>query len=119
VADFHRNLLKGGIYICLATGKAPKGKLRLMYECNPLAFIVEQAGGRSSDGRQHTLSIEPKDCHARCPIFIGSQDLVEQAEAFIAQETGTAPRVPDATSVALNTKSKRRLPYMEAAFCSF
>lgn len=86
VADFHRNLLKGGIYIYPATAKSPNGKLRLMYECNPLAFIVEQAGGRSSDGQRRTLEIEPKTAHARCPIFIGSKELVEQAEAFIAQE---------------------------------
>ncbi|RYY16861.1 MAG: class 1 fructose-bisphosphatase [Cytophagaceae bacterium] len=89
VADFHRNLLKGGIYLYPATGKNANGKLRLMYECNPLAFIVEQAGGRSSDGHRRTLDIEPKDCHARCPVFIGSQELVEQVEAFIAQEAAS------------------------------
>ncbi|RZL15914.1 MAG: class 1 fructose-bisphosphatase [Hymenobacter sp.] len=87
VADFHRNLLKGGIYIYPATAKSPNGKLRLMYECNPLAFIVEQAGGRSSNGHRRTLEIEPKTAHERCPVFIGSQELVEQVEAFIAQET--------------------------------
>ena len=87
MADFHRNLLKGGIYIYPATAKSPNGKLRLMYECNPLAFIVEQAGGRSSDGQRRTLELEPKTAHERCPVFIGSRELVEQAEAFIAQET--------------------------------
>ncbi|MGI4869820.1 MAG: class 1 fructose-bisphosphatase [Janthinobacterium lividum] len=86
VADFHRNLLKGGIYFYPATAKSPNGKLRLMYECNPLAFIVEQAGGRSSNGLRRTLEIEPKTCHERCPVFIGSKELVEQAEALIAQE---------------------------------
>ncbi|RZK32663.1 MAG: fructose-1,6-bisphosphatase, partial [Hymenobacter sp.] len=90
VADFHRNLLKGGIYIYPATAKTPGGKLRLMYECNPLAFIVEQAGGKSSDGARRTLEIEPKTCHARCPVFIGSKELVEQAEAFLAKETQSA-----------------------------
>jgi fructose-1,6-bisphosphatase I len=90
VADFHRNLLKGGIYIYPATAKNAKGKLRLMYECNPLAFIVEQAGGRSSDGHSRTLEIEPKTCHERCPILIGSKELVEQAEAFIAQHEVSA-----------------------------
>ncbi|MBD2767776.1 class 1 fructose-bisphosphatase [Hymenobacter sp. BT664] len=86
VADFHRNLLKGGIYMYPATAKSPQGKLRLMYECNPLAFIVEQAGGRSSNGLQRTMEIEPKTPHERCPIFIGSKELVEHAEALIAQE---------------------------------
>ena len=86
VADFHRNLLKGGIYMYPATAKNPNGKLRLMYECNPLAFIVEQAGGRSSNGVRRTLELEPTACHERCPVFIGSRELVEQAEALIAQE---------------------------------
>ncbi|HET9502764.1 MAG TPA: class 1 fructose-bisphosphatase [Hymenobacter sp.] len=86
VADFHRNLLKGGIYIYPATAKSPKGKLRLMYECNPLAFIVEQAGGRSSDGQRRTLELEPHTAHERCPVFIGSKELVELAESLIAQE---------------------------------
>lgn len=85
VADFHRNLLKGGIYIYPATAKNPSGKLRLMYECNPLAFIVEQAGGKSSNGNRRTMEIEPQMPHERCPVFIGSKDLVEQAEALIAQ----------------------------------
>lgn len=83
VADFHRNLLKGGIYLYPATAKSPEGKLRLMYECNPLAFIVEQAGGRSSNGHLRTLEIEPKTCHARCPVFIGSPELVAKAEEFL------------------------------------
>ncbi len=80
VADFHRNLLKGGIYLYPATAKSPHGKLRLLYECNPLAFIVEQAGGRSSNGKCRTLEIEPKETHERSPLFIGSQELVAQAE---------------------------------------
>ena len=87
VADFHRNLLKGGIYIYPATAKNKTGKLRLMYECNPLAFIVEQAGGKSSNGHQRTMEIEPQLPHERCPIFIGSKELVEQAEACLAQES--------------------------------
>ncbi len=94
VADFHRSLLKGGIYIYPATAKNTQGKLRLLYECNPLAFSIEQAGGRSSDGHsdghRRTLEIEPKTCHERCPIFIGSKELVEQAEAFIAQQEAPA-----------------------------
>ncbi len=87
VADFHRNLLKGGIYMYPATAKGPRGKLRLMYECNPLAFIVEQAGGKSSNGLQRTMEIEPKTLHERCPIFIGSKELVEQVERLLAQDS--------------------------------
>ncbi len=91
VADFHRNLLKGGIYIYPATAKSPHGKLRLMYESNPLAFIVEQAGGKSSTGSRRTMEIEPKTLHERCPLFIGSKELVEQAEQFIARYAAPTP----------------------------
>ena len=80
VADFHRNLLKGGIYIYPPTASAPNGKLRLMYEGNPLGFIVEQAGGRSSNGTTRTMEIEPTDLHQRCPLFIGSEEMVLKAE---------------------------------------
>ena len=93
VADFHRNLLKGGIYIYPATKKSPSGKLRLLYECNPLAFIVEQAGGKSSDGRTRTMEIEPTGLHDRCPLIIGSKELVEKVEEFIAAEYSEAPAV--------------------------
>jgi len=86
VADFHRNLLKGGIYMYPATGKAPSGKLRLLYECNALAFIVEQAGGRASNGHQRILDIEPENLHERCPFFIGSAELVAKAEELLAAE---------------------------------
>lgn len=86
VADFHRNLLKGGIYLYPATASAPKGKLRLMYECNALAFIVEQAGGKSSSGFVRTLDIQPTALHERCPFFIGSTELVEKAEEYLAAE---------------------------------
>jgi fructose-1,6-bisphosphatase I len=78
VADFHRNLLKGGIYIYPGTTKAPKGKLRLMYEANPLAFLAEQAGGLATDGTQRILDIEPTDLHQRVPLFIGSKEMVEK-----------------------------------------
>ena len=98
VADFHRNLLKGGIYIYPATAKSPLGKLRLMYECNPLAFIVEQAGGKSSNGRQRTMEIEPKVPHERCPVFIGSRELVELAEDFLLKES--VPKEKPAKPVA-------------------
>lgn len=82
VADFHRNMLKGGIYIYPATAKDPKGKLRLMYECNALAFIAEQAGGKATDGARRILEIKPKDLHQRTPFFVGSEKMVEKAESF-------------------------------------
>ncbi len=85
VADFHRNLLKGGIYIYPGTRKAPEGKLRLLYECNPLAFIAEQAGGKASDGRTAILDIEPQRLHQRVPLFIGSKGMVETAESFLSK----------------------------------
>ena len=84
VADFHRNLLQGGIYIYPADRRSPKGKLRLMYEGNPMAMIVEHAGGRASDGRQRILEIEPQSLHQRTPLYIGSAGMVEQVEAFLA-----------------------------------
>lgn len=83
VADFHRNMLKGGIFIYPSTANAPKGKLRLLYECNPLAFLVEQAGGKASDGFNRILDIKPTSLHQRTPLFIGSPDMVEQAEGFM------------------------------------
>ncbi|AYA36569.1 class 1 fructose-bisphosphatase [Hymenobacter oligotrophus] len=86
VADFHRNLLKGGIYIYPATAKAPNGKLRLMYEGNALAFIVEQAGGKASNGTKRLMEIEPTSLHERCPLYIGSTELVNKAEEFLAKE---------------------------------
>ncbi|MCW5910048.1 MAG: class 1 fructose-bisphosphatase [Cyclobacteriaceae bacterium] len=82
VADFHRNLLKGGIYIYPATGKDNKGKLRLMYECNALAFLAEQAGGHASDGHRRILEIRPKDLHERTPFYVGSKNMVEKAVSF-------------------------------------
>lgn len=83
VADFHRNLLYGGIFLYPADKKNPKGKLRLMYEANPLAFIVEQAGGYASDGQQRILDIHPEFIHQRTPLIIGSYENVKTAEAFI------------------------------------
>jgi fructose-1,6-bisphosphatase I len=82
VADFHRNMLKGGIYIYPATSKDPHGKLRLMYECNALAFIAEQAGGKASDGNQRILDIELKELHQRTAFFVGSKNMVEKAQGF-------------------------------------
>lgn len=79
VADFHRNLLKGGIYIYPSTNKAPKGKLRLMYECNALAFIAEQAGGKATDGQNRVMEIQPESLHQRVPFFVGSSQMVDEA----------------------------------------
>jgi fructose-1,6-bisphosphatase I len=83
VADFHRNLLKGGIFMYPATAKSPKGKLRLLYECNPLAFIIEQAGGKASDGQYRILELIPTSLHQRTPLFIGSAQMVTKAEEFL------------------------------------
>lgn len=82
VADFHRNLLKGGIYLYPSTAKNPSGKLRLMYECNALAFIAEQAGGSATDGKNRILEVKPKDLHQRIPFFVGSKNMVTKAESF-------------------------------------
>ena len=79
VADFHRNLLKGGIYFYPSTSKDPKGKLRLMYECNCLAFIAEQAGGLATDGENRIMEIQPTSLHQRVPFFVGSKNMVEKA----------------------------------------
>jgi fructose-1,6-bisphosphatase I len=83
VADFHRNLLKGGIYIYPPTNTHPHGKLRLMYECNALAFVIEQAGGKATDGLTRILDIEPNDLHQRTPFFVGSLKMVEKAEHLL------------------------------------
>jgi fructose-1,6-bisphosphatase I len=85
VADFHRNLLRGGVFAYPAETTKPQGKIRLLYEAAPLAFLIEQAGGYASDGRQRILDIEPDDLHQRVPVFIGNRPLVEQAELLIAE----------------------------------
>lgn len=83
VADFHRNLLKGGIYLYPATFDNPNGKLRLLYEANALAFIIEQSGGKASDGINRILDIVPETLHQRTPLLIGSKSMVEGAEQMI------------------------------------
>ena len=83
IADFHRNLLKGGIYIYPPTKKAPNGKLRLLYECNPMAFLVEQAGGKAHNGTERIMDIEPNDFHQRTPLIIGSSEMVDQVIAMM------------------------------------
>ena len=88
VSDFHRNLLAGGIFMYPANikgSKKPHGKLRLLYEAAPLAMIVEQAGGRASDGRQDILQIQPESLHQRVPLFIGSREDVDKVEQFIRE----------------------------------
>jgi len=84
VADFHRNLLYGGIFIYPADEKNKNGKLRLMYEANPLSMIVEQAGGRSTNGKKRILDLQPNNLHQRTPLFIGSEEDVLLAEKFLA-----------------------------------
>ena len=86
VADIHRNLLYGGIFMYPADSRNPNGKLRLMYECNPMAFIIEQAGGRASNGKKRILDIQPEKLHQRVPIFIGSEEDVKMVEKFMAEE---------------------------------
>ncbi|MEG1622622.1 MAG: class 1 fructose-bisphosphatase [Alistipes sp.] len=83
VSDFHRNLLKGGIYIYPETDQHPNGKLRLQYECNPMAFIAEQAGGVATDGNMRIMDIEPLDVHARTPIYTGSPKMVNKITEFL------------------------------------
>lgn len=85
VADLHRNLIKGGIYIYPSTKTAPNGKLRLLYECNPMGMIIEQAGGMATDGRGRILEITPTELHQRVPFFVGSKHMVQKAHEFIAQ----------------------------------
>ncbi len=80
VADVHRNLIKGGIFMYPGTIDKPKGKLRLMYECNPFAFIVEVAGGKATDGKQSILDIQPTKLHQRTPLFIGSKEMMAELE---------------------------------------
>ncbi len=87
VADVHRNMLRGGIFIYPGNQKNPVGKLRLLYECAPMAYIIEQAGGKASDGFTPILDIEPYDIHQRSPLFIGSRKMVEKAEEFMYQNS--------------------------------
>ncbi|WP_300174700.1 class 1 fructose-bisphosphatase [uncultured Aliivibrio sp.] len=83
VADFHRNLLKGGIYLYPSTQAYPNGKLRLLYECNPMAMLIEQAGGKATDGEQRILDINPTELHQRMPFFVGSSNMVDKVQNFL------------------------------------
>jgi len=83
VSDFHRNLIKGGIFMYPNTSKNPKGKLRLLYECNPISFICEQAGGIAIDGEENILDIQPEALHQRVPFYCGSEKMINQLQTFI------------------------------------
>jgi fructose-1,6-bisphosphatase I len=86
VADFHRNLLRGGVFCYPSEMNKPNGKLRLLYEAAPLAYLVEQAGGYATDGRDSILDIVPDSIHQRTPLFIGNRSLVERVESYVAEE---------------------------------
>ncbi|MEM8846171.1 MAG: class 1 fructose-bisphosphatase [Bacteroidota bacterium] len=86
VSDFHRNMIKGGIYMYPKSSKASNGKLRLLYECNPMAFLAEQANGKASDGFGPIMDIQPTELHQRVPFFCGSKKMVEKAEEFMASQ---------------------------------
>ncbi len=86
VSDFHRNMIKGGIYMYPRTKKSPNGKLRLLYECNALAFIAEQTGGMATDGERRIMDIAPQEFHERSPFYIGSKHMVERAMHFRFEE---------------------------------
>ncbi len=86
VADVHRNLMKGGIFMYPGTIDKPKGKLRLLYECNPFAFIVEMAGGRATNGKERIMDIIPTELHQRTPLFIGSKDMMDELDTYISKD---------------------------------
>lgn len=91
VADFHRTLLYGGIFMYPADAKSPNGKLRLLYEAAPLALIAEQAGGRGSDGERDILDIQPESLHQRTPLYLGSRELVDLAGEYLARDRMEVP----------------------------
>ena len=84
VSDFHRNLLMGGVFLYPQNENAPEGKLRIVYECNPIAFIAEQAGGEASNGTDRILDIVPRSLHQRSPFYAGSKNMIKKIEEFIA-----------------------------------
>ena len=86
VSDFHRNLLKGGVYLYPSTSKSPNGKLRLLYECNPIAFLAEVAGGKASDGKNRILDLDPTELHQRTPFYCGNTEMVDKINEFIKEE---------------------------------
>lgn len=88
VADFHRNMLKGGLFLYPPTSAHPRGKLRLIYECNPVAFLAEQSGGLATDGAVDILTIKPKTIHERVPIYVGSKNMVKKLMELVAPAKG-------------------------------
>jgi fructose-1,6-bisphosphatase I len=86
IADVHRSIIKGGIFIYPATTAAPSGKLRLVYECNPMSFIIEQAGGRATNGQKRIMELDVNSLHQRTAIFIGSNQMVLKAESFLGSK---------------------------------
>jgi fructose-1,6-bisphosphatase I len=99
VADFHRNLLGGGLFAYPANRRNKRGKLRLLYEASPLAFIVEQAGGAATDGIQRILDISPTELHQRTPLFIGSKNDVDAANAVLGHSTHSSGALSTVGSV--------------------
>ncbi|TDG36652.1 class 1 fructose-bisphosphatase [Pedobacter changchengzhani] len=99
--DIHRSLIKGGIYMYPTTASSPNGKLRLLYECNPMAFIIEQAGGKATTGYERILDIQPDEVHQRVPIIIGSIEMVEKAEAFMKEFSPKAKLTEEKTDTKL------------------
>jgi len=87
VSDVHRNLIKGGIFMYPGTIEKPNGKLRLLYECNPFAYIVERAGGKATDGAVRILDKVPTQLHERTPFFIGSINMMEEMEQYLALDS--------------------------------
>ncbi len=106
VADFHRNLMYGGIFLYPGDRKSPQGKLRLLYECNPLAFIAEQAGGMATDGKHRILDIVPQKLHQRSPFFVGSKQDVAEAEEFLQGKHSALVRERRVNSVATASAAK-------------
>jgi fructose-1,6-bisphosphatase I len=93
VADLHRTLLYGGIFMYPADEKSPKGKLRLLYEAAPLALVCEQAGGRATNGEQDILDLQPQALHQRTPLYIGAREFIDLADTYLAED-----RVPVAAN---------------------
>lgn len=104
IADMHRNMIKGGVFLYPPTSSSPKGKLRLVYECNPMAFIIEQAGGRATDGFQRILEMEVESLHQRCSIFVGSENMVKRAEEMMAKYSPEMSQKKVATIKPLEAK---------------
>jgi fructose-1,6-bisphosphatase I len=106
IADMHRNMIKGGIFLYPPTSNSPRGKLRLVYECNPMAFIIEQAGGRATNGFQRILEIEVESLHQRCSIFVGSENMVKQAEEMMQKYSPEMDQKNTAKTVVLGAEAK-------------